>query len=91
MVAFHASLPGIFIFGHLAGICPCNRVLCLGLVTILMYGVGLSIPLIIISSPGGAAGKMVKEKERASGEVFDRVIGVVIVLMGVNFLYLAFA
>jgi hypothetical protein len=34
---------------------------------------------------------MVKEKERASGEVFDRVIGVVIVLMGVNFLYLAFA
>jgi hypothetical protein len=50
MVAFDPSLPGIYIFGLIAGICPCNSVLCLGLVTILMYGVGLSIPLIIISS-----------------------------------------
>lgn len=61
-----------------------------GLVTILVYGIGLSIPLIIISSLGGAVGKAVKEKARVSGEVFDRIIGVVIVLMGVYFLFLAF-
>lgn len=60
-----------------------------GPVTILVYGVGLSIPLIIISSLGGAAGKMVKEKARVSGEVFDRIIGVVIILIGLWFLFLA--
>ena len=60
-----------------------------GLVTILVYGIGLSIPLIIISSLGGAVGKVVKEKARVSGEVFDRIIGVVIVLIGLWFLSLA--
>ncbi|MBN1166833.1 MAG: cytochrome C biogenesis protein CcdA [Methanospirillaceae archaeon] len=32
MVSFDPSTLGIFIFGILAGICPCNSVLCLGLV-----------------------------------------------------------
>ncbi|HUH79057.1 MAG TPA: cytochrome c biogenesis protein CcdA [Methanoregula sp.] len=61
-----------------------------GIVTMLIYGVGLSIPLIIISSLGGAVGKRIKDKARVSGEVFDKIIGVVIVVIGIYFLYLAF-
>jgi len=61
-----------------------------GLFTIFVYAVGLAIPLIVISSVGGAVGKKVKEKARMSGEVFDRIVGVAIVLIGVYFLYLAF-
>ena len=61
-----------------------------GLFTIFVYAVGLSIPLIVLSSVGGAVGKKVKEKARMSGEVFDRIIGIAIVLIGVYFLTLAF-
>ncbi|WP_243670858.1 cytochrome C biogenesis protein CcdA [Methanoculleus chikugoensis] len=62
-----------------------------GLFTILVYAVGgLALPLIVISSLGGAVGKKVKERARVSGEVFDRVVGVAIVLIGAYFLYLAF-
>ena len=38
----------------------------------------------------GCARKKVKEKARVSGEVFDRIIGVAIIAIGVYFLYLAF-
>jgi cytochrome c biogenesis protein CcdA len=61
-----------------------------GVFTMLVYAVGLSIPLIIISSAGGAAGKQIKDKARLSGEVFDRIIGVLIIIIGIYFLYLAF-
>jgi cytochrome c biogenesis protein CcdA len=61
-----------------------------GFFTILIYAVGLSIPLIIISSLGGVLGKHIKDTARVSGEVFDTIIGVIIVLIGVYFLYLAF-
>jgi len=61
-----------------------------GFITILFYGTGLSIPLMIISSAGGAAGKMLKEKARLSGEVFDRIIGCSIILIGIFFIYIAF-
>jgi len=60
-----------------------------GVGTMLVYGIGLSIPLIVISSLGGAVGKQVREKARVSGEVFDRLIGVLIIVIGVYFLYLA--
>ena len=62
-----------------------------GLFTILVYAIGLSIPLIVISSLGGALGKKIKDRARVSGEVFDKIIGVVIVLIGIYFLYLAFS
>ncbi len=62
-----------------------------GLFTMLIYAIGLSIPLIIISSLGGAVVKKIKDKARVSGEVFDKIIGMVIVLIGIYFLYLAFA
>ena len=61
-----------------------------GFFTILVYAIGLSIPLIIISSAGGAAGKKIKEKAKISGEIFDRIIGLLIILIGIFFLYLAF-
>ncbi len=61
-----------------------------GLFTIFVYAVGLSIPLIVLSSVGGAVGKKVKEKARMSGEAIDRFVGVAIVLLGVYFLTLAF-
>lgn len=61
-----------------------------GLATMLIYAVGLSIPLIIISSIGGAIGKKIKELTRASGDITDLIIGASIVLIGAYFLYLAF-
>ncbi len=60
-----------------------------GFFTMLVYAVGLSIPLIVISSAGGALGKQIKDRARASGEAFDKIIGVMIVLIGIYFLYLA--
>jgi len=44
----------------------------------------------VISSLGGAVGKQIKDKARMSGGVFDTITGVVIVLIGIYFLYLAF-
>ena len=60
-----------------------------GVITMFIYGIGLSIPLIVISSLGGSIGKKVKEKARISGEVFDRIIGIAIIAIGIYFLYLA--
>jgi cytochrome c-type biogenesis protein len=61
-----------------------------GFFTMLIYAVGLSISLIVIRSPGGALGKKIKDQARVSGEVFDKIIGIVIVLIGIYFLYSAF-
>ena len=62
-----------------------------GFFTMLIYGAGLSIPLIVISSIGGIIGKRIKELSQASGDLADRVIGIAIVIIGIYFLYLAFA
>jgi cytochrome c biogenesis protein CcdA len=62
-----------------------------GVVTMFLYGAGLTIPLVLISALGGALGQKAKEYTRISSEVADRVIGVVITLIGVYFLYLAVA
>jgi cytochrome c-type biogenesis protein len=61
-----------------------------GFFTMLIYAVGLSIPFIVISSLGGALGKKIKDQARVSSEVFDKIIGIVIVLIGIYFLYPAF-
>ena len=60
-----------------------------GFLTMLIYAVGLSIPLIIISSIGGSIGKRIKETTRMSGDHMDKVIGVSIILIGIYFIYLA--
>ncbi|AFD00374.1 Cytochrome c biogenesis protein [Methanocella conradii HZ254] len=62
-----------------------------GLLTMLIYAVGMSIPLIVISSIGGAIGKKIKEIARVGGDVADRVTGALIMMIGIYFLYLAFA
>lgn len=61
-----------------------------GFFTILIYAIGLSIPLIVISSVGGALGKKIKEKAKISGDIADRIIGILIISIGIYFLYLAF-
>jgi hypothetical protein len=61
-----------------------------GSLTMLIYAVGLSIPLIVISSAGGALSKKIKDTARVSGEIFDKIIGVVIVFIGIYFLCMAF-
>lgn len=60
-----------------------------GLLTTFVYAIGLSIPLIVISSIGGTFGQKIKEKTRLSGELIDKIIGVMIILIGIYFLYLA--
>jgi len=60
-----------------------------GVVTMFLYGAGLTIPLVLISAVGGALGQKVKEYTRISSEVLDRIIGAVIVLIGVYFLLIA--
>ncbi|AKB79787.1 putative c-type cytochrome biogenesis protein [Methanosarcina horonobensis HB-1 = JCM 15518] len=60
-----------------------------GLLTILIYATGLSIPLIIISSIGGSFGKKIKDTTKISGNLADKVIGVSIIVIGIYFLYLA--
>jgi cytochrome c biogenesis protein CcdA len=49
-----------------------------GFFTMLIYGIGLCIPLILISTIGGAFGQKIKSVTRLSGEVFDRIIGIII-------------
>lgn len=61
-----------------------------GFFTMLLYGAGLSLPLILISSVGGALGQKVKEYSRVSSKLADRLLGVAIVGIGLYFLYLAF-
>jgi cytochrome c-type biogenesis protein len=60
-----------------------------GLLTIFIYAVGLSIPLIIISSIGGSIGKKIKGTAKISGEITDKIIGVSIIMIGIYFIYLA--
>jgi len=60
-----------------------------GLLTMLTYAVGLSIPLIVISSIGGSIGKKIKDTTKISGDLTDRIIGVSIIMLGIYFLYLA--
>ncbi len=60
-----------------------------GIFTMFLYGAGLTIPLVILSAIGGALGQKVKEYTRISSEVADRIIGVVIVAIGVYFLLIA--
>jgi cytochrome c biogenesis protein CcdA len=61
-----------------------------GFITMFLYGAGLSLPLILISSVGGVIGQKAREYSRISSEIADRIIGAAIILVGVYFLYLAF-
>lgn len=60
-----------------------------GLITILLFALGLSLPLVIISSVGGTIGRKVKDMAKGSGEIFDIIIGIAVILIGLYFIYLA--
>jgi len=60
-----------------------------GLLTIFIYAVGLSIPLIILSSIGGSIGKKIKGTAKIGGDITDKIIGVSIIIIGIYFFYLA--
>jgi cytochrome c-type biogenesis protein len=60
-----------------------------GFFTVFIYAVGLSIPLLLISSVGGALGAKIKQVSTKGGELFDIATGSIIVLIGFYFLYLA--
>ena len=61
-----------------------------GLLTIFIYAVGLSIPLIILSSIGGTLGQKIRKVTKLSGNTIDIIIGVGIILIGIYFIILAF-
>lgn len=60
-----------------------------GLVTMGVYAVGLSLPLIVIGSVGGTLGKRIKDASRMTGDQADRIIGAALLAIGAYFLYLA--
>ena len=60
-----------------------------GIITILIYGWGISFLLSVISAPGRADEKTIRNTARVGGDVFDRITGVMTVLIGTYFLYLA--
>ena len=61
-----------------------------GLLTIFIYAVGLSIPLIILSSIGETLGQKNRRDIKLSSYTIDIIIGVGIILMGIYFIILAF-
>jgi len=60
-----------------------------GLVTMGVYAVGLSMPLIVIGSVGGTLGRRIKDASRMTGDQADRLIGAALLAIGAYFLYLA--
>ncbi|ABN07221.1 cytochrome c biogenesis protein, transmembrane region [Methanocorpusculum labreanum Z] len=61
-----------------------------GLLTIFIYAVGLSIPLVILSSIGGSFGQKIRTVTKISGNTIDIIIGIGIILIGIYFIFLAF-
>ncbi len=61
-----------------------------GLLTIFIYAVGLSIPLVILSSIGGSLGQKIRTATKLSGNTIDIIIGIGIILIGIYFILLAF-
>jgi cytochrome c biogenesis protein CcdA len=60
-----------------------------GLTISLLFGTGMVLPLIIISSIGGAAGKTIRKKLEEKGVLIDRLLGIILVLAAVYFVFLA--
>ncbi len=61
-----------------------------GLTISLLFGTGMVLPLVIISSIGGAAGKTIRKKLEEKGVLIDRALGIILILASVYFFYLAF-
>jgi len=81
MATFDPSILGIFIFGLIAGICPCNSVLYLGLIgyltsgktkltplNILMLTLSFSLGTILVSRSDSRTGIRIHQDSRESGD-----------------------
>jgi len=67
-----------------------NQTAVQGLFTMLIYAVGLAIPLIVLSSVGGSLGQKIKSAAKISGDLMDKILGAAIILIGIYFIILAF-
>lgn len=61
-----------------------------GLTISFLFGAGMMLPLVVISSIGGATGKAIRGKLKDSGVWLDRFLGVIMLLASGYFFYLAF-
>ena len=60
-----------------------------GITISLLFGTGMVLPLVIISSIGGAAGKTIRIKLEEKGVLIDRLLGITLVLVAIYFFFLA--
>ena len=98
---FDPSITGIFIFGLLAGICPCNSVLCLGLIGYLTSGktnlspinilklvISFSIGTLLVLLPlGFIAGYIGKYILFLNSSIAWTIGGILMIVMGLQLLH----
>lgn len=60
-----------------------------GITISLLFGTGMVLPLVIISSIGGTAGKTIRIKLEEKGVLIDRLLGITLVLVAIYFFFLA--
>ena len=60
-----------------------------GITVSFLFGTGMMLPLVIISSIGGATGKAIRGKLKDGGIWLDRILGIIMVLAAGYFFYLA--
>ncbi|MDP2767813.1 MAG: cytochrome c biogenesis protein CcdA [Candidatus Methanoperedens sp.] len=60
-----------------------------GLTISLLFGTGMVLPLVVISSIGGATGKAIRIKLEEKGVLIDTALGIILILASIYFFYLA--
>lgn len=61
-----------------------------GLTISFLFAAGMMLPLVIISSIGGATGKTIRVKLKDKGIWLDRLLGLILIFAAIYFFYLAF-
>ena len=61
-----------------------------GLMISFLFASGMMLPLVIISSIGGATGKTIRVKLKDKGIWLDRLLGLILIFAAIYFFYLAF-
>ena len=61
-----------------------------GLTISFLFAAGMMLPLVIISSIGGATGKTIRVKLKDKGIWLDRFLGLILIFAAIYFFYLAF-
>lgn len=60
-----------------------------GITVSFLFGLGMMLPLVIISSIGGATGKTIRGKLKNEGVWLDRILGIIMILAAGYFFYMA--